>query len=151
MPIQFDVRNRQAALAAYEESLGITRRLAAADPGNANWQRDLSVDLNKIGNVRLALGDRSGALFAYGESLGILRKLAASDPGNSELQSDIIVGLRTLAIVSAPPQARQMLQEAVAILEMLVREGRLTAARKHWAQMLHDDLAKLPATEAAAR
>ena len=40
------------ALAAYEESLAIRRDLAAADPGNAGWQRDLSVSLNKLGDVR---------------------------------------------------------------------------------------------------
>ncbi len=37
-------------------------KLAAADPGNAGWQRDLSVSLNKIGDVRQAQGDLAGAL-----------------------------------------------------------------------------------------
>ena len=32
-----------AALAAYQASLVIRQRLAAADPSNAAWQRDLSV------------------------------------------------------------------------------------------------------------
>ena len=85
--------DRAGALAAYEESLAIRRKLAASDPGNAGWQRDLSVSLNKVGDVRLAAGDRAGALSAYEESLAIRRKLAASDPGNAGWQRDLSVSL----------------------------------------------------------
>ena len=53
------------ALAAYEAGLAIAERLAAADPGNAGWQRDLSVSRNKLGDVRRAQGDLAGALAAY--------------------------------------------------------------------------------------
>jgi len=41
--------DRTGALAAYEESLAIMRKLAAADPGNAGWQRDVSVSLTRVG------------------------------------------------------------------------------------------------------
>ena len=68
----------EGALKAYEESLDIARRLAAADP--ALWAGDLSVSLERIGDVRVAAGDREGALKAYEESLAIRRRLAASDP-----------------------------------------------------------------------
>ena len=53
------------ALAAYEEGLTIARDLAARDPGNAGWARDLSVSLERVGNVRVAQGDLAGALAAY--------------------------------------------------------------------------------------
>ena len=69
------------------------RKLAAADPGNAGWQRDVSVSLDKVGDVRLAAGDRAGALAAYEESLAIRRKLAAADPGNAGWQRDVSVSL----------------------------------------------------------
>ena len=45
--------------ASYRASLAICERLAAADPGNAGWQRDLSVSHNKIGDVLVGAG-RSG-------------------------------------------------------------------------------------------
>ena len=64
------------ALAAYEESLTIARDLAARDPGNAGWARDVSVSLNKVGDVRVAQGDLAGALAAFEESLTI----AATSP-----------------------------------------------------------------------
>jgi hypothetical protein len=38
-----------AALTSYRASLAIRGRLAQADPGNAGWQRDLSVSQEKIG------------------------------------------------------------------------------------------------------
>jgi hypothetical protein len=37
-----------AALKSYSDSLAIAERLAAADPGNAGWQRDLIVSYKKI-------------------------------------------------------------------------------------------------------
>ena len=71
------------ARAAAEESLAISRKLAAADPGNAGWQYYVSISLDKISEVRSAEGDRAGALAACEESLAISRKLAATDPGNA--------------------------------------------------------------------
>ena len=50
------------ALAAYQASLAIAERLAQADPGNARWQRDLSVSHNKVGDVLRAQGDLTAAL-----------------------------------------------------------------------------------------
>ena len=49
-----------AALAAYRAGLAIAERLAAADPGNAGWQRDLSVSHERIGDVLVAQGELRG-------------------------------------------------------------------------------------------
>ena len=54
-----------AALSSYQAARAIAERLAKADPGNAGWQRDLSVSDNKVGNVQLAQGDLSAALTSY--------------------------------------------------------------------------------------
>ena len=40
-----------AALESYRASMDIAERLAEADPGNAGWQRDLSVSHDNIGDV----------------------------------------------------------------------------------------------------
>ena len=79
------------ALAAYRASLAIAERLAAADPGNAGWQRDLAVSHNKVGDVLLAQGDAAGALAAYRASLAIAERLAAADPANADWQRDLAV------------------------------------------------------------
>ena len=49
--------DQSGALAAYQEGLDIARKLAAEDPGNALAQRDVSVSLNKVGDVKLQAGD----------------------------------------------------------------------------------------------
>ena len=41
------------ALKSYNDSLAINDRLAKSDPGNAEWQRDLSVSYERVGNVLL--------------------------------------------------------------------------------------------------
>ena len=55
------------------------------------------------------------------------------------------------ASASDPPRARAALREALAIVEALAREGKLTAAQQNWPQLLRDALAKLPPEQAEAR
>jgi Flp pilus assembly protein TadD len=149
--MRLDEGDRAGALSAFEESLLIMRRLAAADPGNGGLQRDVSVSLNDIGNVRRAAGNRTGALAAYEESLSIMRKLAASDPHNARWQTDLVVSLYKINAVSDPPVARVSLREALGILEALARVGKLTAAQQNWPQSFRDELAKLPPEGAEAQ
>ena len=66
-------------------------RLAAADPSNARWKRDLSVSHDKIGDVLRAQGDLGGALQAYRASLAVREHLAAVDPANAGAQRDLSV------------------------------------------------------------
>ena len=49
------------ALASYRDSFAIGDLLAKSDPGNAGWQRDLSVSHERIGGVQVAQGDLAGA------------------------------------------------------------------------------------------
>jgi hypothetical protein len=136
--------DRTGALAAYEESLAIRRKLAASDPGNAGWQRDVGVNLNRVEDERLEQGDRVGALAAAEESLTFMRKLAASDPGNVGWQANLVISLYKVSNASEPARARAALNEAIVIADALARDNKLTAARRNWPQMLRDALAKLP-------
>ena len=54
--------NLAEALTSFRDGLAIRDRLAQADPGNAGWQRDLSVSYNKIGDVLKAQGNLAEAL-----------------------------------------------------------------------------------------
>ena len=83
----------------YQKALAIAERLAAQDPGNTEWQRDVSVSYNKIGDVRLEGGDRKGALEIYQKALAIAERLAAQDPGNTEWQRDVSVSYNKIGDV----------------------------------------------------
>lgn len=83
------------------ESVTIARRIAAADPGNAQAQRDLSLSLWAIVDVRMQGGDLGGAEAALGEILTIARRLAAADPGNARTQRDLSVGLNRIGDLRA--------------------------------------------------
>jgi hypothetical protein len=85
------VQRDSAALATYQNAEALPDGLAKADPGNAGWQRDLSVSDNKIGDVLVAQGDLAGALKSYRDGLAIAQRLAASDPGNAGWQRDLSV------------------------------------------------------------
>jgi tetratricopeptide (TPR) repeat protein len=75
----------------FEASLAIAERLAKADPGNAGWQRDLSVSHEKIGDVLVGQGNLTEGLLAFQASLAIRERLAKADPGNAGWQRDLSV------------------------------------------------------------
>ncbi len=65
--------------------------MAAADPTNSEWQRDLSVSHERLGDLARAAGDSTAARTAYQASLDIAARLAAADPTNSEWQRDLSI------------------------------------------------------------
>jgi hypothetical protein len=77
------------ARTTYEQGASI----AESDPGNAGWQRDLSVSYNKVGDVLVEQGNLPEALNAYRDSLAIRERLAKSDPGNAGWQRDLYAAL----------------------------------------------------------
>ena len=76
-------------MAAFEEDLAISRRLAEQDPSNAGWQSGLAAALNRVGGVLEAQGKLTEAMAAFEEALAIRRRLAAEqDP----LQLGLAIG-----------------------------------------------------------
>jgi hypothetical protein len=55
--------------------LTIDRELVERDGSNVEWQRTLSLSLERMGDVRLALGNAVTAVAAYEESVAIRRRL----------------------------------------------------------------------------
>jgi tetratricopeptide (TPR) repeat protein len=71
------------------EGGAIAERLAASDRSNTEWQRDLTVSYNKVGDVLVAQGKLDEALKSYRDSLAIAERLAASDRSNTAWQDDL--------------------------------------------------------------
>ena len=112
--------NLTGARQAYEESLAIRRRSAAADPGNAEAQRDLSVSLNKLGNVA-----------QWADDLAIARRLAAA-----EAQRDLAARLDTLG--DDKMEADDLVAARQAYKKSLAVRRRLAAADPGNAQAQRD-------------
>ena len=81
----------------YRDGLAIAQRLAAADPGNAQAQRDLSVSYNQLAGVLQTGGQLGEAQRLYRDGLAIAQRLAAADPGNALAQRDLSVSYERLA------------------------------------------------------
>ena len=77
------------ALAAAQQAKKIFTVLLAGSSNSADYQRELSVALGKIGDVQVAQGDLAGALKSYRDGLAIAERLAQSDPGNAQWQYDV--------------------------------------------------------------
>lgn len=77
------------SLATVEESLTVSRQLAASDPTNAKCQYDLLADLEELAHVRVRHGGSGEALSAYEESIAIRGRLADTDRNNEKLQCDL--------------------------------------------------------------
>ena len=133
--------NLSEALKSFRDGLAIADRLAKSDPGNALWQRGLSVSDNKIGDVLEAQGNLPESLKSYRHGLAIMDRLAKADPGNAGWQTDLVLLNRRLAD-NGDDAARRLLL-IVATLRRLKEEGRLAPAQEQWLPEAEAQLAKL--------
>lgn len=93
--------NLTDALKAFDTARALMEPLAASDPSNTGWQRDLSVSHEKIGDLEEARGDVAAAAAAYERSLPIAADLAARFPDHPQFQGDIDITHRRLAALRA--------------------------------------------------
>ena len=115
--------NLPEALKSYRDSLAIFDRLAKADPGNAGWQRDLSVSYNKVGDVLVAQGNLPEALKSFRDSLAIADRLAKADPGNAGWQRDLAISNERIADIylrdGNNKEAKRAFEKALGTYELL--------------------------------
>jgi tetratricopeptide (TPR) repeat protein len=113
-----------AAEASYRRAVAVAERLAQADPGNAGWQRDLSVSHNKFGDVLSARGNLPAALDAFRASHAIAERFARADPEDAGWQRDLSVSHNKIGDVLVEQDhlaaALDAYQASLAIRERLV-------------------------------
>ncbi|HYI07924.1 MAG TPA: tetratricopeptide repeat protein [Thermoanaerobaculia bacterium] len=108
---------------AYFKTLDIRKRLTQVEPYRADYQRDLSISYERMGDLYRALGQDDKAREVYVNALQIRERLAAAEPGRADYQVDLSL---TLARVGGIAGSRELLERALAILQTLHREGRLS-------------------------
>jgi hypothetical protein len=138
-------------LAQYRHSLEIAQRLAAADLGNSQRQRELSTAHTLVGDMLRTLGRREDAFVEYRWSLQITARLAELDPGNSDRQLDLAASLFRVSTFIEPARARPLVNRAIAILDPLAQAGKLTAAQRDWPRLLRELLATFPPEQVGAQ
>jgi CHAT domain-containing protein/tetratricopeptide (TPR) repeat protein len=106
----YEARQLEAALAAYEEALGLYRQLAQQQP--QVYAPYLATTLTNLGNALYQLRRLEEAVAAYEEALGIRRRLAQQQP--QVYAPDVAMTLNNLG--NALYQLRR-LEEAVAAYE----------------------------------
>jgi hypothetical protein len=110
------------ALTSYRASYTIAETLAKRDPRNTEWQRDLSVNHERIGDVLRAQGDLPAALTAYRARHVIIETLVKRDPGNTAWQRDLIVSYVKLSEVTGD---KAYVTKALTIAQAMQQRGTL--------------------------
>lgn len=146
------VQTTQAdALRNYEEGHHIAQQLAVRDPANTEWQRDLSVSHDRIGDVLVAQGDGPGALTSFRKGLAIDEALAARDPANGQWQNDVACSCAKLGMHPSLTIDERLvyLRRGLKIQLGLSADGRLLS-KQNWISWFEERLAELgdSATEA---
>lgn len=73
------------------------RELVTRDGSNAGWKRDLTVSLDRMGDLRLSEGRKAEAEEYFRESLCIMRELVERDGSNAGWKKDLIISLQRMA------------------------------------------------------
>ena len=77
------------SLVAYQKALAIAERLAAQDPDNAGWQRDLSVGFYQTGAVHEQLQQFAEAASMWRRELAVRSAMAGHNEDPSEADEDL--------------------------------------------------------------
>ncbi|MCL4201144.1 MAG: tetratricopeptide repeat protein, partial [Pirellulaceae bacterium] len=112
-------------------------RLAQAEPDRADYQRDLSVLHNKVGDLYRALGQGEPAREAYVKSLAIAERLAQAEPDRADYQRDLVVSLWRLGQADAAG-GEVHLRRAFDILTSLQESGRLNPVDEPYLRQLRE-------------
>ncbi len=108
-----------AGRSAFKVAIDATRSLARG--GDIRAQHDLSVCLNKLGDLEKVTGNADAAKALYDEDLAIARHLAKQSP-SPDAERDVFITLVKLAEIT---NDKTQWQEARDIAEQMERAGRL--------------------------
>ena len=119
------IGDTEGALAAAGQARQILTDLLAGNPSSTDYQHELSVADDKVGDVQVAQGKLADALASYQADLAISERLAKSDPGNAGWQRDLSVSYDKVGNVQVAQgnltDALASYQASLAIAERLAK------------------------------
>jgi Flp pilus assembly protein TadD len=126
----------EGALDAAERARNILHSLLSQNPNNNQWQHDLSVCYERIGDSQLAMGRQREALDAYQEALKGRRQLAENNPDNAGFQRDLAVSYvklgDALVVGSRFDDARTAYEQSLAIEKKATDLGLPSQSGQDW-------------------
>ncbi len=139
-----------AALRAYQAAHDAANASLAVEPTNTQWQRDLAVSYDRIGDIQTRQGDSAAALKSYQASLTIAERLAASDPRNTEWQRDLSVSYNNIGNVQISrddsPAALKSYQASLTIAERLAASDPRNTGWQHGLAVSYNRIGDVQAT-----
>ena len=142
--LHYALHEGREALEAYQSSLAIRRQLHNANRNNFTAQHDLANGLEGVGMALKDLDERALALSHFNESLPLRQGLVNANRGNAALQIELFGTLYRMSTVSDATSAKAALGRALAVLESLEREHKLTDTQAGWPKFIRGEIAKLP-------
>ncbi|MBU0609447.1 MAG: DUF4062 domain-containing protein [Armatimonadetes bacterium] len=133
------------ALHHYVAAERSTTELLKAEPLNAGFRHDLNGHLQRLGEIRAALGNTAAAREAQARALRAARRLAARDPGNTDRALDLAVAYasagRTLVQLAMPGQGLRHYLRSQGLADRLLNLDAGSAAWRRFAADLSHELA----------
>ena len=103
----------------FDKALAVRKALAAADPSNINWQHDLALSYEKLGEIAVSAGKLNDAHTWFDKALAIRETLVAADPSNTDWQRDLSLSYERLGGIAVSvgklDDARTWSEKAVAV------------------------------------
>jgi tetratricopeptide (TPR) repeat protein len=120
--VEVNLQRPEQARPLYDKAMAMITKLAARDPKNLAWKRDVSVAREKIGDLQLATGDKPGALASYRLELVETDALLATAPDDAtRLRDDAIVHEKIGNALRALGRPEQAIAEYQTMVERLER------------------------------
>ncbi|MFC7220104.1 tetratricopeptide repeat protein [Streptomyces polyrhachis] len=102
----------------------LMERLVAVDGGNLEYQHDLGVSYERLGDLARDAGERARARGLFERGLEIAERLVAADGGNLEYQRDLSISCNRLGDLARDAgeraRARELFERDLEIAERLV-------------------------------
>lgn len=130
------------ALEDYQQALKIREARARQEPGRADYQRDLQISHERMGDVCRQSSKVEEMIQHFATALAIAERLAANEPGRADLQISLVVPLTRLP-------TPENLTRALGILETLDSQGRLMAEHQAWIPMVREMVQRARETSAS--
>ena len=114
------------AMTNYSRMVETLQQRALANPDRADFQRDLSVSYNKMGDLMRALGKGEQAQTYFQKALEIRERLASQEPDRADFQRDLSVSYNQIGdlmrALGKGEQAQTYFQKALEISERLASQ-----------------------------